>query len=150
MFNFKFNRPEYPDNKLNESIFEILNNNKLLSLATITPRGNAYINTAFYAFDEKLRLYIVTDPKYNHSMNLNKNSSIAATIFDSHLKFWKDKLQGVQLFGKGYRTPILQLHKGTSCFFDETADIACGNSEITEGKRNREPKTISHSREIIS
>jgi len=116
MFNFKFNRPEYPDNKLNESIFEILNNNKLLSLATITPRGNAYINTAFYAFDEKLRLYIVTDPKYNHSMNLNKNSSIAATIFDSHLKFWKDKLQGVQLFGKGYRTPILQLHKGTSCF----------------------------------
>ena len=67
MFKFKFHHPEYPDKKLNESIFEILNNNTLLSLATVTPKGNAYINTAFYAFDEKLRLYIVTDPKFIYS-----------------------------------------------------------------------------------
>lgn len=116
MLNFKFHHFEYADKELNESLFDILNNNKLLSMATISPNGESYINTAYYAFDEKLRLYIITDPKSNHSSNLIKNSSIATSVFDSHLKFWKDKLQGVQLFGKGYKTPISQLPKGTACF----------------------------------
>ena len=112
----KFNHPNYKNNKLNESLFEILKNNTLLSLSTVTPNGNAYINTAFYAFDNKLRIYIITDPKSNHSKNLVKNQSIAISIFDSHFEFWKDKLKGVQLFGKGYKTPILQMHSATYCF----------------------------------
>jgi len=85
-------------------------------MATINPNGESYINTAYYAFDEKLRLYIITNPKSNHSINLSKNPSVSVSIFDSHLKFWEDKLQGVQLFGTGYKTPISQLPRGTSCF----------------------------------
>ena len=116
MFSFRFHNKKYEDKKLNESLFDILNNNKLLSIATINSKKESYINTAYYSFDEKLKLYIITNPKSNHSINLSKNYSVAVSIFDSHLKFWEDKLQGVQLFGKGYKTPISQLPKGTSCF----------------------------------
>lgn len=115
MFKFRFNHPDYEDKKLNESLFDILKNNTLLSLSTNSNR-KSYINTAFYAFDDKLKIYIITDPESNHSKNLVKNQSIAVSIFDSHFRFWKDKLQGVQLSGKGYKTPILQMHNATSCF----------------------------------
>ena len=71
----KFKHSEYSDKKLNESLFDILNHNKLLSLSTVTSKREAYINTAYYSFDEKLKLYIITDPNSNHSINLNKNSS---------------------------------------------------------------------------
>jgi len=60
---FKFNRFDYNDKDSNKGLFEILEHNKILSLTTVTPKGKAYINTAFYAFDEKLRIYIITDPK---------------------------------------------------------------------------------------
>jgi len=112
----RFNHSQYSDRQLNESLFDILEHNKLLSLATVTSNGNAYINAAYYAFDEKLKLYIITDPKSNHCINLNKNSSVAVSIFDSHLKFWYDKLKGVQLFGRGHKTTLSQLPKGTYCF----------------------------------
>lgn len=113
---FKFKHSKYSDKKLNESILDILENNTLLSLATVRPDGKPYINTAYYAFDNKLRLYIITDPKSNHSKNLEKNKSASVSIFNSKLRFWKDDMQGLQLFGKCYKTTLMQLPKGTSCF----------------------------------
>lgn len=116
MFNLKFNHPEYSDKKINESLFDILKSNTLLSLASVTPDSKAHINTLFYAFDDKLKLYVITDPKSDHSKNLKKNASVAIAIFNSQLKFWKDDVKGVQLFGKCYRTPIIQLSKATTRF----------------------------------
>ena len=113
---FKFKHAKYSDKKLNESLFNILKNNKLLSLSTVTHSGKAHINTAYYAYDDKLRLYIVTDPKSKHSKNLEKNNSVAVTIFNSKLRFWTDDVQGLQLFGKCYKTPLNQLSEGTKAF----------------------------------
>ena len=116
MFNFNFNHPEYKNKLLNESLFDIIKSNKLLSMATITNGNVAHINTAYYAFDNKMTLYIITDPKSQHSINVKENKSVAASIFNSHLTFWEDDMQGVQLFGKCYKTQLMQLPKGTSCF----------------------------------
>jgi len=85
----KFKHKKHSDKKLNESIIDILENNKLLSLSTVTPNGKAHINTAYFAFDKKLNLYIITDPKSNHCKNLQKNNSVAASIFKSSQRFWK-------------------------------------------------------------
>ena len=49
-------------------------------------------------------------------MGLKKNSSVATNVFDSHFRFWKNKLRGVQLFGKGYKTNVIHIGKGTLCF----------------------------------
>jgi len=113
MFNFKFGNPDFNDKDLNDSLFEILEHNKLLSIASISEGNIAHINTAFYAFNDKLVLFIITDPKSTHSLNFEKNDSVAVSIFDSHLKFWEDNMAGLQLFGKCYRTPLLQLITGT-------------------------------------
>ncbi len=112
----KFGNKEHSDKKLNESIKEIIEQNKLLSLATVTPSGKAHINTLYYAYDDKLRLYVITDPKSDHSLNLLKNKSAAVSIFKSNQKFWKDDLQGLQMFGKCYKTKLLQMPKGTTKF----------------------------------
>jgi uncharacterized protein YhbP (UPF0306 family) len=116
MFSFKFNHPEYSNKILNESLYKIIENNKLLSMATVTQECKAHINTAYYAYDNNLKLYIITDPKSNHSNNVKQNESVSVSIFNSHLQFLKDDMQGIQLFGKCYKTPKLKFPKGTSCF----------------------------------
>ncbi len=116
MFSFNFNHPEYSDKILNESLYDIMENNKLLSMATVTQERKAHINTAYYAYENNLKLYIITDPKSNHSKNVKQNESVSVSIFNSHLQFWEDDMQGLQLFGKCYKTPKLELLKGTWCF----------------------------------
>lgn len=117
MINFKFNHPDYSDQKLNQSIQEILDNNKLLSMATVDNEKKSHINTAYFAFNDKLNLFLITDPATKHAKNIEHNSSVAATVFDSHLGFWTE-MQGLQLFGTCYKTPFVHLPNALSCFIN--------------------------------
>jgi uncharacterized protein YhbP (UPF0306 family) len=86
-------------NDINQSLNEILAANKLLSMATVTPQNNSWINTAYYAYDNFLNIYIVTYPSAQHSKNAEYNSTCAISIFDSHHEsgpkgsatFWRDR-----------------------------------------------------------
>src|SRR5580700_9635125 len=84
-------------------------------MSTIRPESIAHINTAFYSFDASLRLFIITDPKTTHGVNLAKNHSVAIAIFDSHQEFWTP-LRGLQLFGECRQTPLLQLPHALTSF----------------------------------
>jgi uncharacterized protein YhbP (UPF0306 family) len=84
-------------NDINQSLNEILAANKLLSMATVTPQNNSWINTAYYAYDNFLNIYIVTYPSAQHSKNAEYNSTCAISIFDSHHE--SGPKRGVQLFG---------------------------------------------------
>ena len=87
------------DDVLLSSIYKILNENTLLSMATINTDGSPHINTAYYVHDKELNLYVFTDPATMHGKNLENNPSVALTVFNSSQPFGSD-LCGLQIFGK--------------------------------------------------
>jgi uncharacterized protein YhbP (UPF0306 family) len=62
-------------------------------------------------------LYLITDPATKHAKNIELNSSIAATVFDSHLGFWTE-MRGLQLFGTCYKTSFNHLPNALKCFIN--------------------------------
>lgn len=98
--NLNYNHPKYTDKQLNKSLSQILNSNVLLSLATIKSDGKqskSWINTAYFCFGPTLNFYILTPPQTQHSKNLEKNSSVAISIFDSRQT--SSGKRGLQIFG---------------------------------------------------
>ena len=83
--------------KLQESIEEILSQTKLLSMATASKNSEPWINTAYFGYDDELKLYIITYTESKHIKNLDENNQIAINIVDTsqdgNLK------QGLQLAG---------------------------------------------------
>ena len=93
----KFDQAEYPDKKLNDSITEILNDNYLMAVSTIN-KNESYINTAYYCFNEKMDLFMLTEPFKQHSKNVESNKSVALAIYDSHQP-WDEHKRGLQVIG---------------------------------------------------
>jgi len=83
--------------KISDSIMNILKRNNLLTLST-SRNNKPYSNTAFYAFDKNMNLYIWSEEGTTHSENLKKNKKVAVNIFDSGQK-WGSLLQGLQATG---------------------------------------------------
>jgi len=101
-FEFEFNNTEYPDKKLNQSIYEILSETYLLSMASIN-KDKSHINTAYFAFNNSLELFILTPPTSKHTQNLEKNNSVSVTVFDTNQK-WEGDKRGLQLYGTYEKT----------------------------------------------
>lgn len=85
-------------NKVRRSIFRILNDNVLCSMATVSDNGRAHINTAYFSFTADLELYFLSHPDSTHCRNLATNPSMAVSVFSSE-QSWSGPDQGVQLFG---------------------------------------------------
>jgi uncharacterized protein YhbP (UPF0306 family) len=94
-----FNHPEFSDYELAESIQKILDHNFILAMATVRD-GHSYINSAHFAYTDRLELIIFTHPASEHAKNLALNPSIAVTIWNEPQP-WITDLYGVQFFGKG-------------------------------------------------
>ncbi|MFB6212970.1 MAG: pyridoxamine 5'-phosphate oxidase family protein [Candidatus Nanohaloarchaea archaeon] len=89
---------DYGKERVEDSIGNILQENRLCAFATVSPDSEADAATAFYAFDNGLDLYILTPPGTEHGQHLEENSSIALSIYDSHQEFSSEK-QGLQVWG---------------------------------------------------
>ncbi len=85
--------------RLSPSILQILQMNKLCTLATIDSDGSPYVNTAYYAWDSELNIYMLTPPSTHHSLNVADNAAVAICIFDSTQR-WAERHRGLQLIGK--------------------------------------------------
>jgi uncharacterized protein YhbP (UPF0306 family) len=82
-----------------QSIQEILEQNDLLSLATVSEKEKAFNATAFYVFDDNFKFYILTEPETDHGENLEENSSASLSIYNSKQE-WGDAKKGLQVFGE--------------------------------------------------
>jgi uncharacterized protein YhbP (UPF0306 family) len=80
------------------SLFRMLKDNVLCSMATVTPDHQAYVNTAYFSYSNDLELYFLSHPASRHCQNLETNSSMAMTVFSSS-QTWGGPDQGLQLFG---------------------------------------------------
>ena len=97
--NVQFNHPAYRNRDLAESITDVLDHNLMLAMATVQ-NGEAYINSAHFAYNDRLELLIFTHPYSEHGKNLALNPSVAAAIWKPS-ENWDMNLQGLQLFGTG-------------------------------------------------
>jgi uncharacterized protein YhbP (UPF0306 family) len=77
---------------------ELLSACELCAIATVTARGDAYVNTAYFAWTREFRIVWLSDPAAAHSRNLSANSSAAIAVYDSS-QSWGGSDRGIQLFG---------------------------------------------------
>lgn len=117
----KFVQDKYSDKKLNASIYSILDENKLLSLASIKD-GKSWINAAYYCFDKYLNFYILSDPSTEHAKNIKDNSSVALSIFNSSQE-WDDDKKGLQIFGRCHRAKLNELPVVIKLYTDRFASF---------------------------
>ena len=76
----------------------LMNASPLCSLATVTPGGRAHINHMYFAWTDRFEIFWFSDEDSVHSRNLERNSSAAITVYDSHQVNGRPD-RGIQLFG---------------------------------------------------
>ena len=83
--------------EIRAALLAILEDARLLTLATVSPAGFAHASIAAFAFESDLRIRSVSPVDTEHSRNLESNPSAAVTVFDSR----QDRVarRGAQLFG---------------------------------------------------
>jgi uncharacterized protein len=104
------------------SLREILSANRLLSLATVSPDGNAHINTAFFAFSDEFVLYLLSPTTSEHAGNVAANPSAALAVFDSHQT--RQRRRGAQLFGRLEEVDPADGDSALACFRTRFTDVA--------------------------
>ncbi|TMI08306.1 pyridoxamine 5'-phosphate oxidase family protein [Candidatus Bathyarchaeota archaeon] len=80
------------------SLFQILAMTSLCSLATVNPDGRSHICHVYFAYSPTLELYFLSDPESRHCTNLETNSSMAVSVFDSTQR-WGGMDRGISLYG---------------------------------------------------
>lgn len=111
----QFHHAQYSNEQINKSLSEILASNTLLSMATLKDNRDPWINTVYYAYNEKLDFYLMTPTDTQHCTNLKTSSSVAVSISDSHQQP-TDKKRGLQLFGTWELTTGPELEEGTKLY----------------------------------
>lgn len=77
-------------------VLDYLRDHHVLSLATVGPDGPAAASL-FYACDDALNLYFLSDPASQHCVNLEANPRVAVTVHGDQ-DDWRE-IQGAQLWG---------------------------------------------------
>jgi uncharacterized protein YhbP (UPF0306 family) len=91
--------PRVARRRLSRIVHQMLRENVLCSIATVTPANHAHINTAYFAYSDGLELYFLSHPNSLHCRNLSKVPSVAATVMSSDQR-WTAPGRGLQLFGR--------------------------------------------------
>jgi uncharacterized protein YhbP (UPF0306 family) len=86
------------EDRVRQSVFDVLDSSLLCSMATVTPDGNVHISTAYFSFSYQLELFFWSHPEALHCRNVRDNGSMAMTIFSTQQP-WGSPGRGVQLFG---------------------------------------------------
>ena len=82
---------------MRERLLKFLREHQVLALAVMEADGSPYAAALFYAVDDELRLYVVTDPATRHGKAMLANPSVAGTIQLDH-QHWRE-IRGVQFRG---------------------------------------------------
>jgi uncharacterized protein YhbP (UPF0306 family) len=64
----------------------------------VSPRSAAHVNTAYFAWEKRLRLVWLSDPAATHSRNIRARPTTAIAVYGSD-QGWGGPDRGIQLFG---------------------------------------------------
>ncbi len=99
MAKIEIHAPVGEKDQILKSVLTILKSNHLLSLGTFNKKEKQpCISSAYYAFDKNFNLYIWTDPKARHSLNIKVNPRVAINIVNT-TQPWGGLLSGIQIIG---------------------------------------------------
>jgi uncharacterized protein YhbP (UPF0306 family) len=84
--------------RITEAARRLLDASTLCAIATVSPRGRAYVNTAYFAWTRAFEVVWLSDPTARHSRNLQASSTAAIAVYDSS-QSWGEPDRGLQLFG---------------------------------------------------
>lgn len=84
--------------RLQRSVFRVLDTTALCAWATVTAEGHAHISTGYFAVSDGLQLYLLSHPGSLHCRNVMVSPSMAVAVFAS-AQNWTDPGRGIQLFG---------------------------------------------------
>jgi uncharacterized protein len=86
-----------PVSEAAQPMVDYLRGHNAATLATCGPDG-PWAAAVFYAHDDDLTLYFLTDPATHHGRDLATNAQVAATIQEDYHD-WR-RIKGIQLVGK--------------------------------------------------
>lgn len=66
-----------------DQVQQILDTNRYMVLATVTPGGAPWATPVYFANQDSRTFWWVSNPDSRHSQNIETNASIAITVFDS-------------------------------------------------------------------
>jgi len=89
---------ELREERVLASVHRILEESVLCSMSTVTRGNRAYINTAYVADTDDLRLCFMSHPNAHHCQNLRTIPSMAISVYRS-AQDWTGPDRGLQLFG---------------------------------------------------
>ncbi len=81
-----------------ERLLALLRQHQVVTVAVTEMGGQPYAAALFYAVDEELRLYVVTDPATRHGQAMFAGGEVAGTI-QLDQQQWQE-IQGVQFRGR--------------------------------------------------
>jgi uncharacterized protein YhbP (UPF0306 family) len=109
-----------------DALRDILGATRLLTLATVSPTGEAHVNIAFFAFDDEFRIVILSPETTEHARHLKHNASAAVTVFDSRQD--REPRRGVQLFGTMAVLDDAAANRALACFGERFPEIGAAAS----------------------
>jgi uncharacterized protein YhbP (UPF0306 family) len=87
---------------LRSRLLDLLRRHDTMTLATTGPDGEPQAAAVFYAADDQLNLYFLSDPSSRHGRNLKRDSRVAATV-QADGQPWRE-IRGLQIEGTARET----------------------------------------------
>jgi uncharacterized protein YhbP (UPF0306 family) len=129
--------PRISVERVRRSLLRILKSNALCSMATVTPRGQAHINTAYFSLTRDLVLYFLSHASSTHCRNLATNPSIAIAVFSSR-QIWSGPDQGLQLFGLCHQAESAHAKRAAESYGERFRQYATWKSKLRPDDPARE------------
>lgn len=103
--------------ELAESVSAILDETRVLGLATTTAGGSPAACNAHFAYDSECRLYILTPPTTSHIQNIQRDGRVAAVVSDTQ-QTGDGGMRGLQIVGRAAQASGQELEKGRAAYLE--------------------------------
>lgn len=84
--------------RMTKAAQRLLDASTLCTIATVGPKGSAYVSTAYFAWSPELDVVWMSEPRAQHSRNIRARGTAAIAVCDS-TQTWGKQDRGIQLFG---------------------------------------------------
>jgi uncharacterized protein YhbP (UPF0306 family) len=112
-----FQAHEVSSAELAESVSAILDETRVLGLATTTAGGSPDACNAHFAYDGECRLYILTPPATSHIQNIQRDGRVAVVVSDTQ-QTADGGLHGLQIAGRAAQASGDELEQGLAAYRD--------------------------------